>query len=365
MKIAVALSGGVDSTAVALRLLRAGHDVFGITMQVCPDLSGLKRPPSASARPGLAAHGCAFCEAPCACVDATAVARELGIRLELVDFRKEFEERVIAPFVGEFFSGRTPNPCAYCNREMKFGLMRQRALDLGAEAYATGHYVRLEPGKPHPVLRRALDPARDQSYFLALVPSARFTRVLFPLGESFKTENQAEVDAAQVHLDPPVTSNEICFLRDIDYVDFLHLRQPAGFTPGEIVNSAGKVLGHHRGLPAYTVGQRRGLGLSAAAALYVVRVEAETNRVVAGIDAELWAREVAVSDLNWLADPLQPGDPVWAQIRYRQKPMIARWLASDQGSAVIQFESPVRAVTPGQVAALYDGDRLLGGGIIQ
>lgn len=364
MKIAVALSGGVDSTAVALRLLRAGHEVFGITMQVCPDLSGLKRPPTARpAKPGLAAHGCAFCEAPCACVDATSVARELGIRLELVDFRAEFEARVITPFMENFFSGRTPNPCALCNRELKFGLMRQRALDLGAEAYATGHYVRLEPGTP-PVLHRALDPARDQSYFLSLVPAERWAYVLFPLGESYKTENQAEVNAAQVHVEPPVTSNEICFLRDIEYVDFLRLRAPEKFQPGDIVNTAGQVLGRHTGLPAYTVGQRRGLGIAAPEALYVVRLEAETNRVVVGRDDELWTQEVAVHSLNWLTAPPGPEEPVWAQIRYRQKPVPARITVSAGGQAVIRFENPVRAVTPGQVAALYAGERLLGGGLM-
>jgi tRNA-specific 2-thiouridylase len=345
--------------------MRAGHEVFGITMQVCPDLSGLKRPPSANARPGLAAHGCAFCEAPCACVDATAVAKKLGIRLELVDFRQAFEAGVITPFVEGFFTGRTPNPCAFCNREMKFGLMRQRALELGAEAYATGHYMRLEPGQPQPLLRRAADPARDQSYFLALVPGERFSQVLFPLGESLKTENQAQVDAAQVHVEPPVTSNEICFLRDIDYVDFLHLRRPEGFAPGEIVDRTGKVLGRHAGLPAYTVGQRRGLRLAAPEALYVLRLEAETNRVVVGADDELWVREVRVRDLNWLAAPLAPQDPVWVQIRYRQKPVPARVQALTAAGLVVAFDAPVRAVTPGQVAAFYDHDRLLGGGIIE
>jgi tRNA-uridine 2-sulfurtransferase len=364
MKIAVALSGGVDSTAVALRLLRAGHEVFGITMQVCPDLSGLPRSAAARpARPGLPAHGCALCEAPCACVDATAAAQALGIRLELLDLRAPFEEKVIAPFVDEFFAGRTPNPCAFCNREMKFGLLRRRALDLGAEAFATGHYLRLESGGAQPVLRRALDPARDQSYFLALVPVDNFTRVLFPLGESYKTENQAEVSAAQVHAEPPVTSNEICFLRDVDYVDFLRLRRPAGFAAGEITDTGGKVLGRHAGLPGYTVGQRRGLGVAAPEALYVLRLEAESNRVVAGNDAGLWTREVKVRACNWLAPLPPPGEALLAQIRYRQQPLPARVTA--QGTeAQIEFQNPVRAVTPGQVAAVYAGDRLLGGGII-
>jgi tRNA-specific 2-thiouridylase len=144
----------------------------------------------------------------------------------------------------------------------------------------------------------------------------------------------------------------------------LRLRRPEGFAPGEIVDKTGKVLGSHQGLPAYTVGQRRGLGVASPQALYVVRVEAETNRIVAGTDAELWEREVRVEALNWLAAPVQSGEPVLAQIRYRQQPMPARLLSRSGGSAVIQFENPVRAVTPGQVAALYAGDRLLGGGII-
>jgi len=223
---------------------------------------------------------------------------------------------------------------------------------------------RLEVGRTT-FLRRALDPARDQSYFLSLVPAGRFSQVLFPLGESLKTDNQAQVTAAQVHLEPPVTSNEICFLRDIEYVDFLRLRHPEGFTPGEIVDTSGKVLGRHLGLPAYTVGQRKGLGIAAPEALYVVRLEAETNRVVVGVDDELWVREVKVHRLNWLAEALLPEAQVRVQIRYRQKPVSARVRTLDSAGAVIAFDDPVRAVTPGQVAAFYDDDRLLGGGIIE
>jgi tRNA-specific 2-thiouridylase len=365
MKIAVALSGGVDSTAVALRLKKAGHDVFGITMQICPDLSELSAPkPKGALRPGLPGHGCAHCEAPCACVDATSVAHELGIPLELVDWREAFENHVIQPFVTDFSSGLTPNPCALCNRAMKFGLMRQRALELGADAYATGHYIRLEEEAGTPVLRRAVDPSRDQSYFLSLVPIEQFKQVIFPLGGSFKTDNKAEVDAAGVHVQPPVTSNEICFLRDIEYTDFLKLRTPESFKPGAIADTHGKILGQHQGLPAYTIGQRRGLGIAAAEPLYVIRLNAETNQVIAGSNADLWATEVHLREMNWLIPVSASGVEVHAQVRYRQIPAPARVFPGESGTARVCFEKPVRAITPGQITALYDNDRLLGGGRI-
>ncbi len=365
MKIAVALSGGVDSTAVALRLKKAGHDVFGITMQICPDLSELSTPKPKTLRPGLPGHGCAHCEAPCACVDATSVARELGIPLELIDWREAFETEVIEPFVGDFSSGRTPNPCAFCNRAMKFGRMRQRALDLGAEVYATGHYLRLSEEAGLPVLRRAIDPARDQSYFLSLVPVQQFKHVWFPLGDSFKVDNKAEVDAAGVHVHPPVTSNEICFLRDIEYTAFLKLRNPHAFVPGEIVDEHGRVLGTHQGLPAYTIGQRKGMGVAAAKPLYVVRLDAETNRVIAGWDEALWASEVHLNEVNWLIPEPTGSLGVQAQIRYRQTPVPAQVDVLPGGEACVRFSTPVRAITPGQITAFYAGDRLLGGGRIK
>jgi tRNA-uridine 2-sulfurtransferase len=364
MKIAVALSGGVDSTAAVLALKRAGHDVFGITMRVCPDLSGIASRRPERLRPAPDGHGCLHCIAPCACQDAEAVARAAGIRHELVDLRPEFEAAVIAPFLDGFAAGRTPNPCATCNRELKFGRLADVARELGAEAYATGHYVRLSEDGAGPVLRRGVDPGRDQSYFLAQVPSGRFAGVRFPLGETAKPDNRRAVAAAGWHAREAVTSSEICFVKDLEYRDLMRSRRPAAFVPGEIVDTAGRKRGAHRGLPDYTIGQRRGLGVAAPEPQYVVRLEAETNRVVIGPDADLWRTGTRVERMNWLV-PVPPAPLiVLAQVRYRQTPVPAVCRPRSDGGTDLEFERPVRALAPGQIAALYDGDRLLGGGVL-
>lgn len=364
MKVAVALSGGVDSTAAALALRRAGHEVFAITMRVCPDLSGIPARRADRRQTAPEGHGCLHCVAPCACLDAAAVAREAGLRHEQVDLRAEFEAAVIAPFLDGFAAGRTPNPCATCNREMKFGLLADAARHLGAEAYATGHYVRLTEDPSGPVLSRGQDPQRDQSYFLAHVPAERFTRVRFPLGGTFKDENRREVEAAGWHTRPTVSSSEICFLHDLEYRDLLRARRPEAFRPGEIVDGTGRVLGTHSGLPGYTIGQRRGLGVAAPTPLYVIRLEADTDRVVVGPDADLWQSSVRLEALNWLVPPPADPFPVLAQVRYRQAPVAAScWVRTDGGADLV-FARPVRAVAPGQITALYAGDRLLGGGVI-
>jgi len=365
MKIAVALSGGVDSTAVIIKLKKAGHDVFGVTMRICPDLSGLARRRSAQVQAVAPGTGCTHCIAPCACVDAAQVARESDIRLEVLDFRLEFEREVIAPFLEAFSVGRTPNPCALCNRRMKFGRLAAAARELGAEAFATGHYARREERDGKPVLLRARDLQRDQTYFLSWVEAGQFESVRFPLGETTKIEVRRWVAEAGWHVRPVAASVEICFLKALDYVTFLRWRCPEAFRPGEIVDRSGRVLGEHQGLPGYTVGQRRGLGVAAPEPLYVIRLETDTNRVVAGPDDALWTDTARLAQCSWLETPGDDERRVSAQIRYRQPPIPARLRATPDGRAELIFAQPVRAVTPGQIGAVYDGDRLLGGGIIQ
>lgn len=363
MKIAVALSGGVDSTAVALKLKQEGHEVLGLTMRLCPDLSDLRRA-GVKVQPGLESHGCALCAAPCACVDGTRIAKELGIRHEILDFRSQFEEKVITPFVRDYTLGLTPNPCAICNREMKFGLLAEQAKELGAEKLATGHYCRLSISGGETQIRRARDLNRDQSYFLSLVPVQKFQFILLPLGEALKTDIHKE---APFH--PPqaeyATSVEICFLRECDHVDFLRLRVPEAFQPGEIVDQAGTVLGEHAGLPGYTIGQRRGLGVAAPQPLYVIELDAARNRVVAGPGSSLGSKTVSLNGVNWFIDQPAADIQVQARVRYRQPLAQATIKIMGRHAARLTFADPIRAVTPGQIAAVYLEDRLIAGGRIQ
>ncbi len=367
MKIAVALSGGVDSTAVAYQLKQEGHEVMGLTMRLCPDVSALPGTAKSASRsrPGLKEHGCTQCIAPCACVDGRQCARELGIRHEIIDLRDRFEQEVINPFIDAFVAGITPNPCALCNRAMKFGILLDRARDLGCDRLATGHYARLLPDQHGPVLARAADRAKDQTYFMALVPRARFQYALFPLGDKTKEAVQSRMSAKGLVSPEQETSTEICFLRERAYTDFIRDRHPEAFTPGPIVDQTGRVLGEHKGLPAYTIGQRKGLGVAAANPLYVLRLDPKTNRLVVGDDEALRTRSVDVDGVNWMTAPPAQPMAVKALIRYRQQPVAALLSATASGGFSLTFDQPVRAVTPGQVAAAYAGDKLLAGGLIR
>jgi len=366
LKIAVALSGGVDSTTVARRLQQAGHEVIGLTMRLCPDLSDLPRIRHAIAKmqPGLKQHGCKQCVAPCACLDGTEVARLLGIRHEILDLSSEFEKLVIEPFIHDFINGYTPNPCAVCNRSVKFGILLDYARVLGTEFMATGHYACLEKNNGTIAVGRSKDPNKDQTYFISLVPQERFQHVLFPLCDNTRTEIEQEAEFQGLVLKRSATSTEICFLRELNYADFLRQRVPDAFVPGNIVDLSGRKLGEHKGLPNYTIGQRRGLGVAAPYPLYVVRLCQTSNQVVVGPDEALWTSRVRVRELNWLTNFSQTEMTVQAMIRYRQSPVSAKIQFCGDKEAILTFTKPVRAVTPGQIAAVYDNNRLLGGGRI-
>ena len=345
MKIAVAMSGGVDSSVTAALLKQQGHEVIGITMRLfapCSDGSG------------SAAH------------DAAAVARQLDIPHHVVDFEARFRELIINDFIAEYGCGQTPNPCVRCNRFIKFGLLLDKARELGAELLATGHYVRktVDPdGISH--LRMARNLPKDQSYFLYSLTQERLTRLLFPLGE---LESKDEVRRLAREFNLPVAekgdSQEVCFIPDDDYVAFLEESVAFGSMQGEIVHVNGQVLGRHGGTHRYTIGQRRGLGIAWSEPLYVVAIESNTKRVIVAEQHYLFAEGLLAVDPVWIIAPLENEFASSCKIRYRHQPVACRIRILEDGTCRVDFDQPQKSVTPGQAVVFYRGDEVLGGGRI-
>jgi tRNA-specific 2-thiouridylase len=348
--IAVALSGGVDSATAAALLCEAGHRVVGLTMRLY------------DARGTTAAVG--RCCGPRDIEDARRVAAHLGIPFYVCNYEAEFTARVVDDFVAEYAAGRTPNPCVRCNQHIKFTPLMKRARALGCERLATGHYARVAAGSDGVWrLGRARDRGKDQSYFLFNMPADALPYVLFPLGAMTKEEVRAHARRLGLpNCDKP-ESQEICFVPDGDYASFVAKRAPAA--AGEIVDADGRVLGGHDGVHRFTVGQRRGIGVSAGDGepRYVVSVDALTRRVTVGPPAALERAAIDVADVVWAG--AAPSEPVRAavQIRYRHAPMAAT-IAVDGARAQVTFDAPERAPAPGQAAVIYDGETVLGGGFI-
>jgi tRNA-specific 2-thiouridylase len=354
--VAAAMSGGVDSSVAAALLKAEGRDVVGVTM----DLFSL--PHEACARDDL--RSCCGWKSR---DDANRVAVALGIAHFVVDFRREFERDIIADFAREYGRGRTPNPCIRCNRFLKFGLLLDRLDALGAATIATGHYARtgFDRASGRTLLRKGVDADKDQSYFLYSLTQAMLARVLFPVGGRTKAEVRRLAAEFRLPVARKADSQEICFIPDDDYPRFLRETFPGLFRPGPVVDTAGRTIGRHDGVAGFTVGQRRGLGIAAARPLYVVSVDAETNTVVAGEARDLDRRRVLVDDLNWIAVPALSA-PLSARVklRSRQAEAPARLFPEESGRVLVEFEAPQRAVTPGQAAVFYDGDVVVGGGVI-
>ena len=347
MRVVVAMSGGVDSSAASALMLEAGHDVLGITLRVWSY--------------GDAAR-CGSCCSPEDIDDARGVADALGIPFYVADAEELFRERVVQPFVDGYLQGRTPIPCVACNEDVKFGFMLRRARSLGAKL-ATGHYARIADDGGRLRLLRAKDPAKDQSYFLFKLGQDALRDVLFPVGDLSKAEVRAVAERRGLRVSHKPESMEICFVPDGDYAGFVE--RLAGPQPaGELVNEAGETLGRHAGIHRFTIGQRRGLGLSAPAPLYVERIDAARHQVVVGPAAALARERFTVLRPAWVDACPEPDETVQVRIRHRHAGAAARVAPLDAGRVSVELLEPVRAVTPGQAAVFYRGAEVLGGGFI-
>ena len=347
-RVVVGMSGGVDSSVAAALLVEAGHDVIGVTMQLA----------------GSESRCCSLDDAD----DARRVADRLGIRFYVANYEERFHEEVILPFADAYLAGRTPIPCVVCNRRFKFHHLLERARALGADAVATGHYARIESDPDDGALRllRGVDPAKDQSYFLFDLAPAQLERIRFPLGGLCKRTVREKARALGLATAEKPESQEICFVPDGDYARVVERLRPERLPgPGEIVDGQGDLLGHHEGIHHFTVGQRRGLGLSTPEPRYVRALDPARNRVVVGLESELGCSGAQVGGVSWTRGrPPSAGHRVQVKIRYRHEGAAAK-LVPGQGEVVeVHFEEPVRALAPGQAAVFYEGEEVLGGGWI-
>ena len=367
MKIAVAMSGGVDSSAAAAILKDEGHELVGFTMQLWNQRRGINVDEHGEPLPSRC---CSLDDV----YDARRVAEELGIPFYVLNLERDFERDVVQPFVTSYLNGETPIPCVACNSRLKFASLDRLALSLGCEKVATGHYARVEHDKEANRYRlfRGRNLQKDQSYFLWELTQEQLSRSLFPLGEMSKPEVR---DAARVHnlaIADKAESQEICFVPDGDYAGFidryLEAEDETNRLPGEgeIINTSGRVVSKHSGIHRYTVGQRRGLGLSSERPLYVISLDAEKNRVVVGSQEELLRDEFTAAGVNWIALD-EPTEPVRAEVRvrYRHTPAPASITSLANMRARIRFDEPQRAITPGQATVFYRGDEVVGGGWIE
>ena len=352
-RVVVGMSGGVDSSATAALLLEQGYDVVGITLKLWPQ--------------DCVSRAEDKCCGPQAVTDARAVCHKLGIPYYLIDEAAEFQTKVIQYFASEYKAGRTPNPCVMCNQNLKFGRLIERADQLGAQYIATGHFARIEhsANASRTLLKCGRDPRKDQSYFLFSLRQEQLARALFPLGDKTKSDTREVARHCQLKTADKEESMEICFVPDNNYGKFLQQAKLVEKHRGEIVNLAGQVLGHHEGIEFYTIGQRKGLGISSPKPLYVLELDAQNNRVVVGDDSALERDEFMVDRCNWIAfdSPSQKLE-VTAKIRYNHPGTAATVTPVDGGKARVKLHAPQRAITPGQAAVFYRDDLVLGGGWI-
>ena len=343
-KVLLGMSGGVDSSVAAILLQKEGYEVVGCTMKLCePEEKNEK-----------------------AIEEAKKVCDKLGIKHYIFDYKKEFKLNVIENFIKEYEKARTPNPCVECNKYLKFGLLYEKAVELGCKYIATGHYAKIEFSEKYNqyVLKKSDEENKDQTYFLYTIPKHKIENILFPL-QNLKEKSDTRKIAEEVGLEIATKkdSQEICFVPNDDYKEFLssYIKSESG----NIVLKNGEKLGKHNGITNYTIGQRKGLGISYKEPLYVLTIDKEKNQVVVGTEKELYKNEVTVEDINYLVTDLENKEiEVEAKVRFRAKPAKAKLFPLEEGKAKVIFETPQRAITPGQSLVFYIDDIVIGGGKI-
>lgn len=342
-KVFIALSGGVDSSTAAALLLEAGYECSGIFM-ITSELSKAAK------------------------ADAEEMAERLGIKLYVLDLRREFEQ-VFEYFIDEYKNGRTPNPCVYCNRHIKFARLLEFAKTEGADFFATGHYARvLKNNRGEFGLYAAADSAKDQSYALAMINRRILRHLFFPLGEYSKNQTRISASSFGLQLEGRKESQEICFIPDDDYAAAVESRCPELVHKGKIIDISGKVLGEHNGTHRFTIGQRRGLRVAMGQPYYVVDIDAKTNTVTLGPKEKVMSGKLTAERVNWLVDKPKAAFTAKVKIRYNSKTVAAK-IVPQADNAIVEFDEPISAITPGQLAAFYvedeSGIRVLGGGWIK
>ena len=354
-KVVVGMSGGVDSSVAAYLLKEAGYDVVGVTMQIWQDEDQTVQEENGGCC-GLSAVD-----------DARRVAWDLDIPYYVMNFKQEFKENVIDYFVDEYIQGRTPNPCIACNRFVKWESLLKRSLDIGAEYIATGHYAQIEqlPSGRY-ALKKSATAAKDQTYALYNLTQYQLSHTLMPVGQYTKDEIRAIAEKIHLKVANKPDSQEICFIPDHDYARFISENTDKELVPGNFVDVDGNVIGQHRGITHYTVGQRKGLNLSMGHPVFVTAIRPETNEVVIGNADDVFTNQLKCDRLNWMAvDGLHGQEMrVSAKIRYSHKGAPCTIREAEDGTVECIFEEPQRAVTPGQAVVFYDGDYVVGGGTI-
>ncbi len=343
-KVLIALSGGVDSSVAASLLKDRGYNVFGITMKMFSENDSTSKSSNIS--------------------DAEVVAQKLGIPFEIIDVSQIFKSFIVANFINEYLSGKTPNPCVICNNLVKFSILAQKAKEYGADFIATGHYAKIEKIKNRCILKKALDKTKDQSYFLYSLPKDMLEKIIFPLSDIKKIDVRKIAKSLGLHVAEKDDSQEICFIKDESYGAFVS-KNATSIKPGPILTLDGEQIGIHKGIIYYTIGQRKGIGIPFSKPFYVVKIDAEKNALYVGEEKDVYGKKLVAENFNWISiDPPKTAMKAKAKIRYSGDETNAKVVLLKDNKVALTFEKPVKAITPGQSVVLYKNNTVLGGGII-